>query len=101
MSGALSDTTLDVYDSSGQLLASNDNWQESQEAEIEATGVAPSNPLESALLMTLGGNASYTAVVRGKNGATGIGLVEVYDLEPSSNSKLANISTRGFVDTRR
>lgn len=97
--GALSDTTLDLYDSNGQLLASNDNWKEPHQAQIQATGLAPSDPLESAILMTLGGNSSYTAVVRGKNGATGIGLVEVYDLGTGANSKLANISTRGFVDS--
>lgn len=99
MVGALGDTTLDLYDSSGQLLASNDNWRESQQAQIEATGLAPSNPLESAILTTLNGNSSYTAVVRGKNGATGVGLVEVYDLGTGASSKLANISTRGFIDT--
>jgi len=97
--GALSDTTLDLYDASGQLLASNDNWKDSHQAQIQATGIAPSDPLESAILATLPGNSSYTAVVRGKNGATGVGLVEVYDLALGNNSKLANISTRGFVDT--
>jgi WD40 repeat protein len=96
--GTLSDTTLDLYDSSGHLLASNDNWEQSQKAEIENAGMAPGSPLESALLMALNGNASYTAVVRGKDGATGVALVEVYDLGMSSNSKLANISTRGTVD---
>jgi len=99
MPGALSDTTLDLYDASGHLLASNDNWKESQKAQILATGIAPSEPLESAILTTLTGNSSYTAVVRGKNGATGVGLVEVYDLGLGATSKLANISTRGFVDT--
>ena len=99
MPGALSDTTLDLYDASGQLLASNDDWKDAHQAQIQATGIAPSNALESAILTTLPGNSSYTAVVRGKNGATGVGLVEVYDLALGSNSKLANISTRGFVDT--
>jgi uncharacterized delta-60 repeat protein len=99
MPGALSDTTLDLYDASGQLLASNDDWTDAHQAQIQATGIAPSNALESAILTTLPGNSSYTAVVRGKNGATGVGLVEVYDLALKNNSKLANISTRGFVDT--
>lgn len=99
MPGALNDTTLDLYDASGQLVASNDNWKDSHQAQIQATGIAPSDPLESAILTTLNGNSSYTAVVRGKNGATGVGLVEVYDLGLGANSKLANISTRGFVDT--
>jgi hypothetical protein len=97
MPGALDDTTLDLYDASGQLLESNDNWKETHQAQIEATGLAPSNALESAILTTLSGNGSYTAVVRGKNGATGVGLVEVYDLGLGSDAKLANISTRGFV----
>ena len=99
MPGALSDTTLDLYDASGQLLASNDNWKDSHQGQIQATGIAPSDPLESVILTTLTGNSSYTAVVRGKNGATGVGLVEVYDLGLGATSKLANISTRGFVDT--
>jgi hypothetical protein len=99
MPGTLSDTTLDLYDASGQLLASNDDWKDGHQAQIQATGIAPNNALESAILTTLPGNSSYTAVVRGKNGATGVGLVEVYDLALGNNSKLANISTRGFVDT--
>lgn len=99
MAEVVSDTTLDLFDSSGHLVASNDNWQESQQGEIEATGIAPGNPLESAIIRTLSGNASYTAIVRGKNGATGMALVEVYDLGLETNSKLANISTRGFVDS--
>jgi len=98
MAEAISDTTLELYDSSGHLLASNDNWQESQPGQIEATGIAPADPLESAIVTTLSGNASYTAIVRGKNGATGIALVEVYDLGLETNSRLANISTRGFVE---
>lgn len=96
---ALNDTTLDLYDSSGHLLTSNDNWRDSQPAEIEATGIAPGNDLESAIVTTLAGNAAYSAVVRGKDGAAGLALVEVYDLRMESDSKLANISTRGFVGT--
>jgi hypothetical protein len=97
--GVLSDTTLDLYDGGGQLLASNDNWRDLQQAQIEATGIAPSSPLESAIVMTLEGNSSYTAIVRGKNGATGTALVEVYDLGLGTNSKLANLSTRGVVES--
>jgi len=98
MIDVVNDTTLDLFDSSGHLVASNDDWQESQQAEIEATGIAPENPLESAIVRTLSGNASYTAIARGKNGSTGMALVEVYDLGLETNSRLANISTRGFVD---
>jgi uncharacterized delta-60 repeat protein len=98
MPGALADTTLDLYDSSGHLLASNDNWKDAQQAQIQNTGVAPSDALESAIVMTLSGNSAYTAVVRGNNGGTGIGLVEVYDLGLGASSRLGNISTRGLIE---
>src|SRR5204862_4479381 len=70
----------------------------SQQAEIEATGLPPTSDLESAILVTLPPGA-YTAILAGKNGATGVGLVEVYDLGQGANSELANTSTRGFVET--
>ena len=66
--------------------------------EIQNTGIAPSNDLESAILRTLSPGA-YTVILSGKNGGTGVGLVEVYDLEAAGASTLANISTRGFVNT--
>ncbi len=74
----------------------NDNWADSQQAEIEATGLAPADELESAIVRTLA-PGSYTAVVAGRNGATGTAVVEAYDLNQTSNSTLANISTRGAV----
>ena len=98
MPGALADTVLDLYDSSGHLLASNDNWKDSQQAQIQNTGVAPIDALESAIVTTLSGNSAYTAVVRGSNGGTGIGLVEVYDLGLGASSRLGNISTRGLIE---
>ena len=82
----------------GRLLASNDNWRDTQQAEIQATGAAPTNTLESAIVRTLN-PGSYTAILRGKNAGTGIGLVEIYDLSPTANSTLANLSTRGLVGT--
>jgi len=95
-SDPLSDPTLELYQGD-TLLASNDNWKESQ-AEVEATALQPTNDLESAIVRTfVPGN--YTAIVRGNGNSTGIGVVEAYDLSPSANSKLANIATRGFVDT--
>jgi hypothetical protein len=98
VAGALPDPTLELHDGTGALLASNDNWKDSQQAEIQATGIAPSNDLESAIARTLvPGN--YTAVVRGKNDSTGIAVVESYDLNQAETSKLANISSRGFVST--
>ena len=97
---ALADPTLELHGSDGTLLASNDNWKSDQQAEIEATSIPPSDDLESAIVATLAADgAGYTAIVRGKNGITGVGLVEAYDLDTAANSKLANISTRGFVDT--
>jgi|GEM_PF-6022038 len=98
MPGALADTVLDLYDASGHLLASNDNWKDAQQAQIQNTGVAPSDALESAIVATLSGNSAYTAVVRGANGGTGIGLVEVYDLGLAASSRLGNISTRGLIE---
>src|SRR5205814_3433136 len=97
---ALADPILELRDSSGALIRSNDNWRSDQEAEIIATGMPPSNDLESAIVATLpANNSAYTAIMRGANGGTGIGVVEAYDLDQTVNSKLANISTRGFVQT--
>jgi hypothetical protein len=96
-SGALANPTIELFQGS-TLLASNDDWKESQQAEIEATGIPPSNDFESAIVRTLP-PGSYTAIMRGKGDTTGIGVVEAYDLNPTANSKLANISTRGFVET--
>jgi hypothetical protein len=100
VSGALVDPTLELHDGNGALIASNDNWRSNQEAEIIATTIPPSNDLESAIVATLPANSSaYTAIVRGVNNGTGIGLVEAYDLDQAVDSQLANISTRGFVET--
>lgn len=96
----LADPFLELRDSAGNLIRSNDNWRSDQEQEIMATGIAPTNDLESAIVQTLTANSSaYTTIVRGVNDGTGVGLVEAYDLDPNANSKLANISTRGFVQT--
>jgi hypothetical protein len=95
--GALMDPTLEL-NAPDASVTSNDNWKESQQAEIEATGLQPTNDAESAILQTLEPGA-YTAIVRGVNGTTGVGLVEAYDLDQPADSQLANISTRGFVDT--
>ncbi len=78
----------------------NNNWREdpAQEIAIIATGLAPTNDLESAIDATLAPGA-YTAIVRGNGETLGVALFEVYDLTPAPDSKLANISTRAFVDT--
>jgi hypothetical protein len=98
----LADPVLELHQGS-LTLATNDNWKirpdgTSQQAEIEGTTIPPANDLESAIVMTLN-PGNYTAILAGKNGGTGIGVVEVFDLDQSAKSELANISTRGFVDT--
>jgi hypothetical protein len=98
--GVLADPVLELRDASGALIRANDNWRSDQEAEIIATGIPPSDDLESAIVATLPANGSnYTAIVRGANDGTGIGVVEAYDLNQAVGSKLANISTRGLVQT--
>jgi hypothetical protein len=71
-----------LHDGNGALLASNDNWQDDagQAALITSYGLAPTNNLESAIAISLG-PGSYTAIVADKNGQTGVGLVEIYDLQ--------------------
>jgi hypothetical protein len=98
--GVLADPILELRNSSGGLIAVNDNWRSDQEAEIIATTIPPSNDLESAIVATLpANNAAYTAIVRGVNNGTGTGVVEAYDLNRTVESKLGNISTRGLVQT--
>ena len=94
----LADPVLELHGADGTLITMNDNWKSTQESEIEATGLQPSNDLESAIISTLD-PGSYTAIVSGKNGTVGVGLVEGYDVDQTANSQLANISTRGFVET--
>ena len=79
VSGALADPTLELHDENGAVVRSNDNWKDTQQTEIEATGIPPQNDLESALVATLN-PGPYTAIVAGKGGPTGVGLVEVYQL---------------------
>jgi hypothetical protein len=98
--GRLADPFLELHDINGTLIESNDNWMNSPErAAIIASGLAPTDPHESAILRTLIAGTNYTAVLRGVNNTTGIGLVEVYDLEPTNDTHLANISGRAFVST--
>lgn len=94
----LSDPILELRQSDGSLLAFNDNWRDTQEAEIYTTGLEPSLS-NSAAIITLLKPGAYTAVLRGKNEATGIGLIEVYDVDAEASSKLSNASARGQVGT--
>ncbi len=109
--GALADPVLELYDVDGMLIATNDNWMENSAEDqmiLTDNNLAPTNDLESAIIISLPpadpavpGSGLYTVIVRGRNDTTGIGLMEVYDLDDplTTTSQLANISTRGFVST--
>jgi hypothetical protein len=107
IANALADPVLDLFNAQGTKIDHNDNWMEEPDgtnnptrtAAIQATGLAPTNPNEAALLETLNSNSAYTVILSGKNGGTGIGLVEVYDLEATTSTHLHNLSTRAFVST--
>lgn len=99
VAGALSDPELELYDSSGRLVARNFNWKDTQEQAIRDTGLAPTNDREAAVFTSVSGG-SYTGHVRGTRGATGLAAVEVYALDFSTATReLVNISTRGRVGT--
>jgi hypothetical protein len=93
LASPLADPALDLRSSDGTLLATNNNWRDTQEAEIQAMGLAPTNNLEAAIVATLN-PGSYTAVLRGVNNGVGIGINELYDLA-STSSSLTAIGTRG------
>ncbi len=96
--GALQDPSLSLYDSSNNPVASNDNWESSQQTEIQASGYAPGDNREAAIVQTVA-PGNYTAVVRGVNATVGTALLEVHDLDQSSTSLITNLSTRGVVGT--
>lgn len=93
----LDDPVLELRNSAGGLIASNDDWQDTQASQIQQSGVAPSHSYESAILVTLN-PGSYTAVVSGYGGGQGNGLVEAYEMDANS-TRMVNISTRGRVGT--
>jgi hypothetical protein len=96
----LADPVLELHGPGTFVPATNNNWRDDpvQEALIQATGIPPTNDLESAIEARLFPGA-YSAIVRGNGNTSGVGLVEVYDLDPGVASKLANLSTRAFVST--
>jgi acetyl esterase/lipase len=99
LANALADPTLALFDSSGTLLASNNDWINSQQMqEIADTGLAPAESKESALIAVLS-PGSYTAVVSGVAGPKNIALVEVFDLESTNPQQLLTLSTRALVDS--
>jgi len=92
----LADPVLELHGPAGFSTIVNDNWRDTQEAEIQATGIPPIDDRESAVIVTLVPGA-YTSIVRGNGGTSGVALVEIYDLNQGVDSKLANLSTRAFV----
>ena len=95
----LDDPTLELNSDSGGLIATNNNWQENSNAgEIISSGLVPRNAAESTLLLSVA-PGTYTAVLRGHGGSTGIGLIEIYDLDANGAASVVNISTRGFIFT--
>jgi hypothetical protein len=101
ISDALADPTLELRGANGALIAANDNWQDdpAQAAQLTAMGLGFQDPRESGIVASLLPDASYTTILAGKDAGTGVGLVEVYDTNSTVDSQLANISTRGFVQT--
>lgn len=102
---ALANPTLEIRDASDALIATNNNWRNTelggiitgdQSVEIEGSGLAPANDLESAIIANLS-PGSYTAVVRGVGNTTGTGIVDAFDMSAASPARLANVATRGLI----
>ena len=100
---SLADPLLELHDSAGRIIATNDNWSDNaNQQEIIDTGLAPTSPTESVVLLKLPSTENgiaYTAVLRSATGASGIGLVEIYDLDRGLGPEMLNLSTRGRVGT--
>jgi hypothetical protein len=97
IAGGLADPTLELFRPDGSEF--NNNWRDAQESDIAGTGIQPQDDREAAIVATLEPGVGYTAIVRGFGDTTGVGLVEVYDLDAPADSDLANIATRGLVQT--
>ena len=98
VANVLADPVLELHGPGAFATITNNNWRDTQENEIQATGIPPTNDLESAIVATLTPGA-YTAIVTGNGNSSGVALVEVYDLNQGVDSQLANLSTRAFVGT--
>lgn len=96
VSNALANPVLELNDVAGNSLARNDSWRDAQQDQLIATGLAPAHDSEAAIVQTLQPGA-YTATVHGADDGTGVGLLELYEGDASADSRLANISSRGFV----
>ena len=97
VSGVLADPIVELHDRTGAIIASNDNWKDTQQSQIAATNLAPRDDHESAIVITLA-PGPYTAIARGVSNTSGVVLLEIYDLDPSANARLINVSARGYVD---
>ena len=99
IAGTIPNPFLELHDGSGNVVQTNDDWQAGPDAqELAADGLAPGDSRDAALISSLS-PGNYTAILRDANGATGIGLVELYDIDTSAASSAVNISTRGLVQT--
>lgn len=107
LTGLLANPYLELHDQTGAIIATNDNWETTQLGgiftvdqveSIRASGISPNDSAEAALIADLNPGA-YTAVVRGSDNGTGLGLAEIYDLSQAVPAALSNLSTRGVVQT--
>jgi hypothetical protein len=98
MPGRLADPILELHDATGAIISTNDNWRDAQAAEIESSGLAPGDEKDAVIVAFLSAG-SYTAVLRGAGGGSGVGLMEVYDLDQRGDSRVVNLSARAFVGT--
>jgi len=96
ITAAMADPVLELHGPGSFATVTNDNWRDTQEQQLQAAGLSPTNNLEPAIWATLPPGA-YTAILRGKNSTAGTALVEIYDLTPAADSKLGNLSTRAFI----
>jgi hypothetical protein len=97
--GVLADPVIELHGPGAFATITNNDWRDTQEAEIQATGIPPTSDFESAMVTTLA-PAAYTVIVKGKGDTSGVALVEIYDLNQDADSKLANLSTRALVGTQ-
>ena len=100
VNGKLQDPYLEIHDSNGNPPLTNDNWRSTQEAEIQQTGLAPTDDRESAIVKRLPAG-TYTAIIRASdnNPGSGIGVIQLYDLSTSDPGELGNLSVRASVET--
>jgi phosphatidylinositol-3-phosphatase len=96
--GTLPDPVIELHRSDGAVAAANNDWKDTQQAEIQASGLAPLDDREAAISALLD-PGNYTVVLSGRNNGVGLGLVEVYDIDQTSGARLLNLSARGRVQT--